>query len=342
MNKLPKSGTLWFCVLAALLVSAGVVPTIWQWSWLNYSSPETESNSTTLRNVGFIFAGVLALVFGVWRGLIAERQANAAQSQSETALRQAETAQQSLLNERYQRGAEMLASSVLAVRMGGIYALNRLAEEHPKQYHIQIMELFCSFVRDPAKHEEIGLPLGSNEEPDEQERTLRTDVQTAMHLIGSRDLTRLSLEKSEQFRLYLREANISRLQLQAGNLSSARLTKANLSGAILPDADLSAARLRKANLSGAQLRRANLSDATLWGTDLSGAILWNTNLSGTDLCGRDANSPNYGAPVRGLTQAQLDQARADPPNIPPKLEGVFDSETGKPLVWRGKPLESEY
>ncbi len=39
-------------------------------------------------------------------------------------------------------------------------------------------------------------------------------------------------------------------------------------------------------------------------------------------------------PARGLTQAQLDQARADPDN-PPKLDGVEDAVTGKQLVWRG-------
>ena len=38
-------------------------------------------------------------------------------------------------------------------------------------------------------------------------------------------------------------------------------------------------------------------------------------------------------------QYQLDAARADPDN-PPKLDGVLDAETGKPLVWRGGPVES--
>ena len=30
------------------------------------------------------------------------------------------------------------------------YALQRLAEEHPERYHIQIMRLFCAFVRNPT------------------------------------------------------------------------------------------------------------------------------------------------------------------------------------------------
>ena len=50
----------------------------------------------------------------------------------------------------------MLGSEVLSVRLGGIYALQRLAEEEPKQYHVQIMRLFCAFVRNPTKDEDAG------------------------------------------------------------------------------------------------------------------------------------------------------------------------------------------
>ena len=63
-----------------------------------------------------------------------------------------DTAEQSLLNERYQRGAEMLGSDVLSVRLDGIYALDRLAAEQPASYHIQIMQLFCAFARRPHQH----------------------------------------------------------------------------------------------------------------------------------------------------------------------------------------------
>ena len=87
-----------------------------------------ETNSTTLRNIGFVIAGMIALsAWRSWVGHSGERSAAQA-----TAL--TETAQQGLLNDRYQQGAEMLGNDVLSVRLGGIYALQRLAEEHPEQY----------------------------------------------------------------------------------------------------------------------------------------------------------------------------------------------------------------
>ena len=94
-----------------------------------------ESGSTTVRNLGLLIAGLIALPLAIWRSWVAQRQAD--------------TAQHNLLNERYRQGAEMLDSEILSVRLGGIYALQRLAADNPKHYHIQIMQLLCAFVRHP-------------------------------------------------------------------------------------------------------------------------------------------------------------------------------------------------
>ena len=65
-----------------------------------------ESDSAILRNLALTVAAALGLPFVLWRSWVAERQAK--------------TAQHGLLNERYQKGAEMLGSTVLTVRLGGI------------------------------------------------------------------------------------------------------------------------------------------------------------------------------------------------------------------------------
>ena len=331
VSNLLKSSIFWFVLAVFVILPVGLLITYWQWDWLRSSGSEAASNSDTLRNAGLILGGILALVFALWRGWVAEQQ-------SATAQHQANIAQQSLMNEQYERGAEMLGNAVLSVRLGGVYALKRLAEEHPEQYHIQIMELLCAFVRYPTRDSGVVRPPDLHYESDSYMRTLRPDVQEAMQAIGSRSSLGLSLERSREFKPYMRDAHLVYLQLRGANLSRAWLTNANLSSAVLPDVDLSCARLRDATLSGAHLRRANLSNAKLWSADLRGAILENANLSGTDFCGIDANSQEFGGPAHGLTQAQLDVARADPGH-PPKLDGIRDAETGEPLVWRGRPLD---
>ena len=114
-----------------------------------------ESRSSTFRNLVLGFGGIIAIGLAVWRLIVADRQSKAAQDQ-------AEISQRGLLNERYQRGAEMLGSPVLSVRLGGIYALQRLAEDEPEQYHVEIMRLFSAFAHDPTKKGGDEISLGDS------------------------------------------------------------------------------------------------------------------------------------------------------------------------------------
>lgn len=250
-------------VVIAVVVAISVV----FWDWLSFG----ESGSTTIRNVGLVLAALVALPLAVWRSKVAERQASAAQ-------RQADTAQQNLLNERYQRGAEMLGSDVLAVRLGGIYALQRLAQEHPKQYHIQIMRLFCSFVRNPTVRKGRDAPrmiaaaeLGVEESGYDQPEGLRFDVESVVEAIATRNSARIALEDKARFRLDFRNANLHSLDLfnvEGVNLSGARLTDVDLSHVKLrPFTDLS--RIRdsyQANFSKSRLNRVSFEAANLQST----------------------------------------------------------------------------
>ena len=132
-------GRLTLFVILVIAAAVGIWSLVHFWDWLQIGEAGKESGSTTVRNISFVTAGVVALPFAFWRSWVAHRQAD--------------TADQNLLNERYQQGAEMLGSDVLTVRLGGIYALQRLAEEHPEQYQIQIMQMFCAFVRHPTQRD---------------------------------------------------------------------------------------------------------------------------------------------------------------------------------------------
>ena len=308
------------------------------WEWLSGD----ESGSTTVRNIGLVIGGVIAVLLAVWRGLVAE---------------------QSLLNERYQKGAEMLGSDVLSVRLGGIYALQRLAYEHPEQYHVQIMRLFCAFARNPPAREE-----GEHRKEPEGKLppkfpALREDVQAVMDAITARRREHVKLEREAEFRFDLHGADLSHAQVSGLNLSGADLTqtdfsqanlsKANLSGAELTHAKLHCADVAKADLSKAWVAGADLSGAALCGAvlcdvnfylaDLEATLLCDANLSGanlysTVLTDADLNGMDGGAehePTSGIIQSQLDEARADEDN-PPNLDGAVDAETGAQLVWRGK------
>ena len=350
-----KKWLLWPVAVVVILACAWGLIEYWDnlfiiWGWLQTAEDSMESGSTTVRNIGLVIAGLIALPLAIWRSMVAQKQAD--------------VAQQSLLNERYQRGAEMLGSDVLSVRLGGIYALRSLAEDHPEQYHIQAMRLLCAFVRNPTKDTVVQTGMSNPEEG-----PLREDVQVALDAICACHEINTRRDRLDQFWLDLRDADLRGAQLESVDLSvklslhvktfaefinsyqsgadferaklhsaqmfSAKLPRANFSEAVLSHAslsyaDLSRAQLWETDLSGARLQGANLSGAVLRRANLSRAYLFDTNLSGADLY--NAEFPEFS--VRGLTQSQLDQAVAELDN-PPKLEGVLDAETGNQLVWCG-------
>ena len=243
------------------------------WEWLSGG----ESGSTTIRNVALVLAGVVALPLAIWRSKVADRQAK--------------TAEQGLLNERYQKGAEMLGSAVLAVRLAGIYALQNLAGEHPEDYHPQVMGLFCAFVRLPTRDQ--SLESGQAEMPPGTLLGIRQDLESIMEAIGSRDRERIAVERRAKFTLDLREADLSKVVISAADLSQAKFQHANLSyahfekvdltDAYLVGADLSHAHFYDVNFTGTRLWSANLSHAMLQDAQMARRNLHNLNLTGANL-----------------------------------------------------------
>jgi Pentapeptide repeats (8 copies) len=210
------------------------------------------------------------------------------------------------LTERFTRAVEQLGQAGperLAVRLGGIYALEQIAMDS-EELHWAAMEVLVAFV--------VNTPAGEGEpvarpwldEPPRWERDrapIPTDLQAAATVLGRRPETRRRWERRQDRRLQLRFADLRRVSWIGAHLEGARLTGARLDGANLREADLRGALLR-----GANLRDGNLGGARLEGADLAGAHLEQTRLTGAHLEGADLR----GAHLDGadLTGAHLEGA----------------------------------
>lgn len=318
---------------AVVTVAIGTYASVIYWDDL---SSDNESISASIRNIAVVLGGFIALVLSIWRSYVADLQAHAAR-------RQSEIAQKGLLNERYQKGAEMLGSGVLSVRLGGIYALDRLAKEHPSEYHVQIMELFCAFVRNPAnKESEIEI---REREKDRHVPDLGVDVAEVMTAIGQRSEDGIAEEgKAEGFELNFRRSDLRGLSLLGGNFRDADFTGAYLMRSHFTDTDLRGANCSHAHLYMAHFLICNLTDVDLSWADISGATLFtsvfsNTELTNTRIGTGEEMSPSdpsrYVRSFARLTQAQLDAAKAGEGSPPAIARGTNDAKTGRPLVWRG-------
>ena len=321
-------------VLIALAIFAAIAGFV-HWELWDYLQKHDER----IRNFALIAAAVFGLPIAAWRSYTAHR---------------------GLLNERYQKAAEMLGGE-LAVRLAGIHALTRMAKRH-LTYHVLIMSALSSIVRTHAKRET---------EHDSGEKELTEDVTVVIEALAARSRAQLDMEVAEEYCLDLRSTDLRGLRVNETKLPRAILDDANLSDQVnkavfyeadfreasLVNASLAFSRLHIVDFTGADLLYVNLAGADLFMVGLLAANLREADFSGAhfgfmvdlseaDLTKADFSGANFGvevemedaildetilANVTGLTQKQLNSAKIDPSN-PPILTGSIDPDTQKPLV----------
>jgi hypothetical protein len=149
----------------------------------------------------------------------------------------------------------------IEVRLGGIYALERIARDSPRD-HWTIMEVLTAYVRENAVLEKKGAGPQAMFEP--VTTRVRADVQAAITVIGRRsvgqDPPRSVLDLSETF---LKGADLNGAHLEKAIFYKSVLDGADLTNAFLNDADLNGARLIGTYLNGADLRGADVRGANL-------------------------------------------------------------------------------
>ncbi len=150
-------------------------------------------------------------------------------------LRTVDTTREGQIADLYSRAIEQLGSDKLDVRIGGIYALERVARQSAAD-HPTVMEVLTAFIREHSN--ELG-PLSDNPASQEQETSLRSDVQAAVTVIGRRhkehDRGRIDLTGARLTRAELAGADLTEVMLTGGDLTDATLIEANFTGARLSD-----------------------------------------------------------------------------------------------------------
>lgn len=130
-------------------------------------------------------------------------------------------------------------------------------------------------------------------------------------------------------------AKLWKTDLSHGRMNYADFSEADLAGGSLHKSKLAGATFRNAVLAAVDLRRADLTNADLTNADLAHAQLQGADLADATLDGADISGAIFAddqTAAVGLTQAQLDRARAEP-DEPPILGNAADAQTGAPLAW---------
>ena len=263
------------------------------WSWLT----DGESGSATLRNLGLLVLATIGMPFAIWRSVVAGRQAD--------------IAQRGLRNETYQKAVAMLADSVLAVRLGGIYALQHLAKEHPTQYHIQVMRLFCAFIRHPTALSNTHVAQNEIAEVVDKRDSgvgvsIRSDVEDVLRALGTRTKEEIAIESRAGFDLVIYEADLRQLNIR--DVTSFTYSIDSKHEFRLIDRK----KRRRENLSHIHFRRVDLSRADLSFVDMSNAEFWDPNFAGARCADTDLSRTSWdGGTLEGATLCNADLSHAE-------------------------------
>jgi hypothetical protein len=214
--------------------------------------------------------------------------------------RTVEVTEQGHITDRYTKAIEQLGKfdgdkPNIEVRLGAIYALERIARDSPRD-HWTIMEVLTAYVRQNAPAVRPG------ETPDTPPpRKPRTDIQAILTVLGR-------LPRGPRRETPDQYLDLSYTHLQAANLTDAHLENANFFEANLKFALLSNAKLNYGNFLLANLENAILWNADLRGVDLNGANLNEASLNGANL--EDAQLGNADLrEANGLTPDQIKAGR---------------------------------
>jgi uncharacterized protein YjbI with pentapeptide repeats len=229
------------------------------------------------------------------------------------------------VTDRYTKAIEQLGSDRLDVRIGGIYALERIARDSARD-HPTVMEVLTAFAREHSREPWPPLPADDLSDAGRPTRTTRPDVQAAITVIGRRNI------HQDRQAVNLTNARLAGANLVRANLTRTRLTGVNLSGANLGHADLTSAILADANLADAYLTGANLGEAVLTWAVLTRAYLTDANLAGAQLFSVDLTDADLTrADLTGADLTGADFAGAD------LTAAIWPSRVAIPDGWERDP-----
>jgi uncharacterized protein YjbI with pentapeptide repeats len=211
------------------------------------------------------------------------------------------------ITELYTKAVDQLGSDQAAVRLGGLYALERLANTTSTQQGT-IGDVICAYLRMPYIHPSTLDKNATEDERKERDRLLqeRETRQTALEILVRHNDPERGMHWPG-LHIRLQRANLTNTNLANAHLTDADLTGANLSGAYLIEANLTGASLTDADLRGTRLTEANLAGAYLINADLTGAYLVDTNLTRAYLI--DADLTGVHGATTGLHSAFLIRAK---------------------------------
>jgi uncharacterized protein YjbI with pentapeptide repeats len=250
-------------------------------------------------------------------------------------------ASERMLTERFTQAIGQLGSDKMEVRLGAIYALERISRDSEKD-HWTVVETLAAFIRENAPWREGNATHSEADDSAPHKSTTkikpRTDVQAALTVLGRRehreeekenqiiDLAETDLRGADLYLTHFESVILHGAHLEKASLGGANLEYAYLRETHLEKADLFGAHLENAKLIGANLAKANLTSADLRKAWLEGVVLFGCNFTGATIDGESKFDHAY---FNSKNWQDVDPT-IFPSNFDPAANGMIDVSVEAP------------
>lgn len=313
------------CIVCIIVIVTAAILLIalphWQVSGINNVTEkvtlENQSRATLAQILGGIAVGIG--VYFAWGNLT--------------------TAREGQITDRFTRAVDQLGATdidgnpAIEIRLGGIYALERIANESEKDYW-PIMEILTAYIRKNTSAEIVENKKDTHIATDSimgefsELKKISLDIQTILSVLGKRrysfnngedsflnlgmthlewaDLNSSHFEYADLGGAYLECADLGGVHLEEAALVSSHLEFADIHHAHLENAGFAFAHLEWADLNSSHLEGAYLRGAHLEGVDFSDSHLEGADFHEADLMGAKNLTVDQLSKVKTLYQAKLD------------------------------------
>ncbi|MGH8291757.1 MAG: pentapeptide repeat-containing protein [Steroidobacteraceae bacterium] len=237
---------------------------------------------------------------------------------------------ESHVTDRITNAVSQLGNSSPAIRLGGIYALRRIAQDSPRDASA-VVAILCAYVVGESRSPLSSLrqfpslaqrfatrPLRKSADPESGLLSLqqRKDIQTAASVAAklstrlpplSLQLAGARLDGAYMWGIVAREASLDGTSMRRAYLANADWRQSWIRYAQLQDAWFTESLLQGVDFSHSQLNGANFSGAHLEGAIFHGADLTGANFAGAYLAGAYLGDADL-RQAKGLTRRQLKDA----------------------------------
>lgn len=238
--------------------------------------------------VGGAIVGVLLLA---WRTWAANKSAKAADTQ-------AKVAEQGHITDRFTKAVEQLGNDHLEVRVGAIYALERIAKDSARDYWA-IIETFATYVRqeslertkrsaqaaaerESASSEGDAPDAPSAPRKEEPEYDTPVDIEAILTIFGRRQKEEIKKFYSDKKLIKLYGAQLNRVQWKEENLEYIDLSGSNLQNTVFVKTTFKNSKFVQANFNEARFEGVVFDDADCSGASFEKAVFQEVTATGAN------------------------------------------------------------